>query len=226
MMDLFWENAAGELEVISFDATLREEHTATATVTQYPVEGGADAADHVVPSVVKKMFECFVSDSPSEVPLSHMFGVRGTLESVTLDGGTRKRMTRGATPTSAAEYEDEAIKVTAQVLKFDGPFARRERVFEELERLRKERVLLTSITTLDTVENVVISALSFSLDSKEGEGVTFRLELTQITFAETQIVDVPDPEQPRARRPRDAGATTTSEASPEQESLLYQWSGL
>lgn len=211
-MELVWESAAGELEVVSFDATLREEHTGSATVTAYPLEGGADAADHVVPSVAKAMFDCFVSDSPSDVPLSHMYGVRGSVQSVDLDAGTTRELVRGASKSTAAEYEKKAIKATASVLTFDGPFARRERVYEQLEGLRKAKTLLSASTILRSLENVVITNLGARLESKDGDGITFSLELTALEFAETQIVAVPEPTEPRGRPSTDAGATTTSEA--------------
>lgn len=225
-MELIWTNDAGELEVIAFDATLREEHTASATVTQYPVEGGADAADHVVPSVAKAVFDCFVSDSPSEVPLSHTYGVRGTVQGRELEAGTQRDAVRGAVKTTAAEYERRAIKATAQVLTFEGgTLARRERIFEELERHRTGKTLLTAITQLRELDQVVITNLGAPLEATDGDGITFRLELTAVTFAETQIVEVPDPDEPRGRRPVDGGATSTSEAGEGLSSLLSDISG-
>lgn len=219
-MDLVWETESGQLEAMSFDATLREELSATALVTTYPVEGGADAADHVVPSVTTAVFECYVSDSPVEVPTSHMFGTTGAVRPVPIDGGTLPKLERGATKKKAATYGKQSIKGDANALQFDRELARRERIYEALDALRKSRTLLTATGILRTLENVVITSLGAPLEAKDGEGITFRLALTEVLFAESQIVEVPDPVEPRGRRSRDAGATATSDASAEQQQSI------
>lgn len=224
-MELVWETASGQLEAIAFDATLREVHSAGATVTEHAVERGANVADHVKPSVRKATFECFVSDSPVEVPVTQMFGVSGSVQSVSLDGGTLPELARAASRATAAEYERRSVKATASVLQFDGDFARRERVYEQLERLRASATILSATTILAQLDDVVISNLSAPVAAEDGDGITFTLELTAVRFAETQLVEVPDPEEPRGRPSADAGATSTTEA-PELESLWHQWSGL
>lgn len=221
-MDLIFTNDADEAEVVTFDATLRETHSAGATVTEHAVETGADVADHVRPSVRKATFEVFVSDSPAEEPATLMYGTRGRATSVDLRAGRERRMKRGASGygTKAAEYTTETLKASANVLQFDGPFARRERVYEKLEQIRTEKRACIAICELAELDDVVITSLSAPLDSKSGDGIVFTLELTQIRFATSQIVEVPDPESPRERPTTDGGSVTPVALPP--ESLLYQ----
>lgn len=225
-LTLIWETESGELEAVEFDATLREVHSGSATVTEHAVERAANVGDHVKPSVRKASFECFVSDSPVETPLTQMYGVTGAVRSLSLDGGTLPELVRGAQRSQPAEYEQRSVKATANVLQFDGEFARRERVYEQLERLRTSATILTATTILAQLDEVVITNLTAPLGASDGDGITFTLELTNVRFAETQIVEVPDPVDPRGRPGQDAGPTSTSEAGPELESLWHQFSGL
>lgn len=223
-MELFWQDAAGQVQLAEFDATLREEHVGASTPTRYPIEDGADAVDHAVLEPVTRIYEVVVSDSPAHVPSTHMFGVRGSIESISVPS-SEPTVTRGATARAAATIETRRIESAARVLTFDGPVARRERVFAELERLRTERQLVSVSGTLDALDNMLVTKVGAPLETRDGDAITFRLELTQITYGETQVVQVPDPEQPRGRRSVDAGATSTSEADPELESLWFQWMG-
>lgn len=210
-MELFWTDVAGQVQLVEFDGTLREEHVGASTPTRYPIEGNAGAVDHAVLEPVTRIYEVFVSDSPPYVPASHMFGVRGSFESV-----------RVASVDSGSKRSD----VSARVLTFDGPVARRERVFAELERLRTERVLVSVSGTLDALDDMLITKVGAPLETRDGDGITFRLELQQITYGEAVVVEVPDPEQPRGRRSVDGGASSTGEADPELESIWHRLSGL
>lgn len=219
-VDLVWETPSGELEAMTFDATPREVHGGTSTPTEHPIEGGASAADHVKVGGWKGSFECFVSDSPSEEPLTQMFGTRGRVAGATLSA-KRRQMKTGASKSKGATYEDRASNATANVLSFDGPVARRERVLEQLELLRTSRTLVTATMILGTRENCIVASVGAPLTSKDGDGVVFGLELAQLRFAETQIVELPEPEEPRGRRPVDGGGVSASEASPELQSVAY-----
>jgi hypothetical protein len=210
-MELVWETPSGQLEGIVFDATPREVHSSGATVTEHALETGANIADHVRPSVLKTSFECFVSDSPVEVPVTQMYGVSGSVRAASLEAGTLPELTKGASGAKPATYEQRSVKATATVLQFDGEFSRVGRVYEQLDRLRKDATLLTATTLLDSLENMVITSLSAPQTAKDGDGITFGLELTQVRFAESQIVEVPDPEEPRARRSTEGGAAATTE---------------
>lgn len=60
---------------IEFDATLREVPTYSATVTEHPVERGSAVTDHVIPQNGRVQFEVVVTNTPSQLPATHMSGV-------------------------------------------------------------------------------------------------------------------------------------------------------
>lgn len=223
-MDLFWENEAGEIELVLFDTTLRTVVTGAASVTEHAVERGANVADHVRPSVRKITAEVVVSNSPAEQPATHMFGVVGRVQSLDLDAGKAPEMTKGAAGQRAAEYSQRDVRATAQVLQFDGEFSRTQRVWEELDRLRSSATIVTASTPeLGDFDDCVISELSAPVETKTGDAIVFSLTLTQIRFAETQIVAVPEPEEPRGHSTVDTGATGTEEVPP--TSVLFDTLG-
>lgn len=55
------KNKVGTLEI---EATLSEQHSMTATVSKFPVEGGAIVSDHIVNDPEKVSLECFISNTP------------------------------------------------------------------------------------------------------------------------------------------------------------------
>lgn len=221
-MILAWTNDAGELESLTFDATLREVLNRAATVTRQPLDTGASTTDHVIVQNRRGTFECFVSDSPSSEPATQMYGVRGRPQSVDLDGGKMRKLKRGASGygRTAAEYSEEGVKATASVLKFDGPFARRERVWQKLDALCEQKVPVIAICELAELDDCVIVSVGAPLDDKTGDGITFALELEQITFAQSQTAEVPVPEEPRGIPPQDGGAVTPDPQ--DEESLWHQ----
>lgn len=218
-MDLIWETDAGELDSIVFDVTLREVLVASADVTEHAVETGANVSDHVRPSIRKATFEVVVSDSPSTVPTSQMFGVTGRVQSADLNGGKTPELSKPSSGGRAAEYQQRDARATAQVLQFDGEFSRRQRVYETLERLRSSATVVIATADLVQLEDCVISELTAPRETKDGDAIVFSLTLTQIRFAETALVEVPVPEEPRGLPPADTGATGTEEL--DSESTAY-----
>lgn len=221
-MIIAWTNDAGELESLTFDATLREVLNRTATATKQPLDTGALTSDHVIVQNRRASFEVFVSDSPSSEPATQMFGVRGRVQSLDVDGGKLRKLKRGASGLGrvAAEYVEEGVKATANVLQFDGPFARRERVWGKLDTLCDGKVPVIAICELAELDDCVIVSVGAPLDDKTGDGISFALELEQIRFATTATAEVPEPEEPRGVPPQDGGAVTPEEQ--EETSLLYQ----
>lgn len=223
-MDLAWETSGGDMAILSFDATVREVIGGTATVTEHAVETGADVADHVRVGARKVSLECYVSDSPGEAIEDHT-DASGSVQAATLSAKGRELKTP-ARQRRAAEYQAKAERVTARVLQFSGALSRRRRVYEQLEDLRARATLINGFGILGAdVAEMVITSLSAPLDSKSGEGISFSLELSAVRFAESQIVDVPAPVEPRGRTTVDAGATATTESA-EPESLWHAIAGL
>lgn len=221
-MDLTWESGDG-ISAMVFDATMRETHNAKSRPTPYPLDDGAVAVDHVVLEPWVGIFECVVTDTPLGTPATHSGGATGSVQSQSLELGVPSVITRAGTFARGTEYSREEQTATAQTLQFDQPVNRCELVWAELERLRTNRVLVTASTRLGDKENLIIASLSAPWGPEDGTSITFTLELHQIDIAQSQVVDVPEPAEPRARRRTDVGATSTAPATAQQESLAHQW---
>jgi hypothetical protein len=74
------ESTTPQTVEVEFDATLREVPTYSATVTEHPVERGAPITDHVIPQNGRVQFEVVVTNTPSQLPSTHMGGVTARQE--------------------------------------------------------------------------------------------------------------------------------------------------
>jgi len=209
-MELLFERG-DQVELVQFDATLRESFGAGATIPTRPVEAGADVADHVVPGAQKFSAVVVITDTPLVVPGTQMYGVTGQVESVSLKLGGRPRMTKGANATkgTAAEYDSATDTAQVSTLHFSESFSRVERVLAVLETVRVEALRCTVLTTIRELDDVYLTSISTPRTRTKGVEVT--LDFTQVRVAESQVVDLPEPEEPRARAGRDAGRQRTTE---------------
>lgn len=220
-MRLSWFNDAGELEAVEFDTYTRENRDGANTIADHPV-GGRVYSDHVVVGPARHVFDCYVSDSPGEVPTTQTGGVTGTVQQLALEGGEHPEFVQGASSEKAAQYEDRAVQGSASVLAFDGALRRRELVHRQLEALRRSAtVVYVTGAVLGPVDAVQILRVGAMVDDA-GDGATFTLELREVLVADSATVEVPD--EPRARRPRDAGGTTTT-VEPETSVLFRAFFG-
>lgn len=217
-MILSWFNDAGELASIEFDTFLRESREATNTVADHPV-GGVVYSDHVIVGPMKYTFDCYVSDSPSSAPTTQTGGRTGSVQSVNLETGSSPELTKAATDKAAAEYERRAVKGAASVLRFDGELRRRDLVFRELERLRRNVTpVFVTEAVLSPIDYVLITSVTAPV-SDAGDGITFSIGLREILSADSETARL-EPDEPRAIAPVDSGGTTTEVI--EESSLLYR----
>lgn len=86
--------AGNSLVSIQFDATVREMHTSAVTVTEHPVEKGANVSDHVRKELAHLTCEAMVSNHPIKVPGTNMQGVSGSVRALDLQWQTGEENTR------------------------------------------------------------------------------------------------------------------------------------
>jgi hypothetical protein len=70
---------------IWIDVSISEKHSVGADVTQHPVERGGDITDHIRPKPREIQIEGFVSNHPTEAPLSHAGGAVATEDAGFID---------------------------------------------------------------------------------------------------------------------------------------------
>ena len=80
MAVLVYEYTPGVLSALEFDATLSEVHSASATVTEHPVEKGAAITDHVRPQLDRVQLEGLITNTPINSTAVQVALLRGTLQ--------------------------------------------------------------------------------------------------------------------------------------------------
>lgn len=70
---------------IWIDVSISEKHSIGADVTEHPVERGTNIVDHIRPKPREIQIEGFVTNHPTEQPLSHAGGARATEDAGVID---------------------------------------------------------------------------------------------------------------------------------------------
>lgn len=173
--------------ILEFDAVMSEMHEVTATLTDHPVERGADLSDHKRPGQRRLRLEGIVSNTPiGAIPLS---GENSSADRVT--GQVQ----------SLGDHK-------AVTLQFSDAFDRVRDMLEALTALCEGAQLLTVTTDVRTYEDVELVGVGAPRSVEMGDSIAFTLDFTRVRIAETRQVGDPAPRQPRGRRTRDNGAQT------------------
>ena len=180
---------------IVMDASISEQHTATATITDHPVETGASVTDNVRPMPRQLTIECIVTNTPI---VGQYRLVSGETVSVS-DGVTAEVRKIDGTNTNALQFSSEFDRVRT--------------VFEELEEARKLGALVSVDTTLDSYQSMAIASVSIPRNAATGSVLQFQLDLREIITVDIQEVEAP----PEKHKPKKKGEKPTKEATKEEE---------
>lgn len=183
--------------VIEIDATVSEQHVASAQVTEHQVERGAAIADHIRALPQRLTLEGVVSNSPIALPGTQTRGVTAAMQKQT-----------ASTPGGGA--------VQFAALTFDGPLDRVRDVYAELVDAVKAGALWTITTSLAQYDEYAATSLPVPRDPSTGDSLRFTMEFTELRFVDA--VEVPGlPPRRRARRtqPDHRGERPAQEAPPD-----------
>jgi hypothetical protein len=184
--------AGGALVTIEVDATIREEHAGTTTITEYHVERGADVADHARPENDRITCDVVVTNTPIKVPTTNTDGVRGGFSSKDLNTPAFTRVPKVLPGVGLVEsFIPPHNQTTAvQVLSFDGEMNRKQSVHNELELLRTSTTLVNISTSLREYTDMVLRSVTAPWGPSDGSSITFTFVATSIRFADSEIVAV------------------------------------
>ena len=195
--------------IIAFDVITMEAHESNTTVTEHPVELGANIADHARTELDLFSLEGFISNTP----------LRATI----LDGPHWSRAyAKGLGLTMVPSYQGELSAnefdlpatpgvgligavgsllfgpgtASATMLSFDRFDAIRE-VYEELLALQREAVPFRVLTSVRAYESLIIKRMQLPRRAEDGTGAVFSLTLGEIRVVESGVVAAPEPEEPR-----------------------------
>ncbi len=246
------------IDEIWLDVSVREAHGLSADVTEHPVESGADVADHIRPKQRTVTIEGVISNTPIDVPQSHMDGatedasplsiagepshsgppqtyeiegepsfgnvdtglgevnIPGSGQASALAGvvgitlGSKRQFTATGAPHSEVGANAE---FAAQALHFTQEFDRVGAVHLDLESIILSAKRITIVTTLTIYENVALTDLHVDRDFKTGNALRFTATGRELRIVASDTVDLPNPVDSRAVKPRARGKQLTTEAA-------------
>lgn len=188
-MNILYESSEGVSTSIWIDATITAAHGATATPTENPIERGASTTDHIQDNADTLTLECVVTNVPHVVPQSNMDGVTGSVQTVELRNGGK-----------------------ANVLSFSGDFDRVRSVDAEIRLIKAQRKLVQIVgLNLRDYQNMAIVGYNPREDVNTAKSLSFTLELKNIFVVDSEVVDVPDPEEARGHNEESRGSVPTEE---------------
>lgn len=202
LVTIAWTGADGQTYSVALDATLRQAHESTNTVTEHPVETGGNMSDHIRPDLDTLAIDGVISNTPVYLPPDHTDGAREVdVEVEGVASGVRIPL-----PAVGSLVGTIPISPTPKgvVRGFDPEFDRISACYAALLKLRNEGVLCRVITHLRIYESMAIRRLGVTLEPETGHALPLSMEFVQIRIGSTE--EVPVPEIPRARK--DKGTTT------------------
>lgn len=210
---LLWDGGS-----LFFDVVTQESHTKSNTITEHPVEDGADITDHVRPNLVELDIEGFISNTP-------VYSADGTMSQITLD------IPDPPTPPTlngAINLIGKAIsgllggntQTVANVMTLGSAPNYVAQVESSLEELRTKAILVSVVCSSRTFENMLIESCEVQRDKDSGTGATFSIHFKEIRTIASSVVAAPKPTIPRANINQQKGAQAAIEASQTKKSVL------
>jgi len=167
---------------LALDCTVTETHTATSTVTEHPVESGANITDHIRPDPVQLSITGIVSDTP--------IGSRQVQRSIEV-GGASVQVTQQEPPSSATGF---------------GQAAR-----AKLEALRDAAKPIKVVTRDKTYESMALVSLSFPKEAKTSGALYFTAQLKQVRIVFNRSTRIVVAKAPKSHKKQDTGKQPTAE---------------
>ena len=227
---------AGATQTLSFDVVTDSNHNLALTVTDSPVEKGADLTDHAFPSLDRVVLSIFISNQPiytnadpsgsieeitEEIPKyqapslldpSSIDSV-GDVASAVSPGGVTKAVS-GAIKDGINKLLSGGGTQRFSVVRFSDGLNRPREFYEAFRFLRDTVTLLRVLTSLRDYDNMVIEDMTGLRDASTGDGATFAVSFREVKIANTQLgaVDI-DPSELRAFKNQNTGSKATKNAS-------------
>ena len=145
-------------EEVTIDACTDETHELANTITEHPVEEGANISDHCRPNADEVTLVCFISNTPLSTEQ------------------TKRAVQEGSVKFTSSAAESVEIGVVN---------GRAADAFKKLKKLRDEGTLFKLATTLKTygdgsTRGMVFSKLSVSRTAKTYDGLAFTATMREI----------------------------------------------
>ncbi len=211
-LSLVWLDKAGSTQSLRFDAVSSETHESLLTLTDHPVEVGANVVDNAREMPDTITIEGFISSKP----LRSNPGMAGVLPDGTFDLNIPKKDLQ-LSVTSAIGALGDLIdpgpsSATAQVATSDFP-NRLRATYETLRQMQKDRSLASVVSGMTTALSMMVTRVGAARTLADGTGATFHVELRKVRLVSSETVDAPEPTEKRGMIAADAGSQGTKDAN-------------
>jgi ABC-type branched-subunit amino acid transport system ATPase component len=200
-----------------FDIRRNENHNLVTTVTEHPVETGADIADHVRDELDRFNIEGYVTDTPTNQNRfqDDVFERRqnvGTIKNVEIQIPDQPFLL-GVSSAIGAGLNALGSLITgalnppkARILTFDDFKSRVKIVARLLDDLRRSHKLVRIITGVYEYDNMLLEQLDVSQSVDDGRGATFSCSFKEIRTVESEITAAPSPAEALGQSQKAAGS--------------------
>jgi len=227
------DNDTGQTETLEFDAVFTLSPEDPVTITEHPVEVGANITDHARDEPERLTIEAKVSCIPhpkdADVRLSTLeltIKTRTTpgTKTIPLDvakppitpsldglaraaiGAVSDSILGAPRATVIAESQERSITGSAQAWQQTSPRNRVRDVYERLLGWKTKHLLITVQTTMREYFDMLIERVAAPQTVDDGKAVTFQLDLKRIRVAESETVQSPQPAEARGALGKNKGA--------------------
>jgi hypothetical protein len=190
-----------KIQELEIDATIRENHTYSNTITDYPVEDGFNVTDNAKQKPVKLVIEGVTTNAPLDNPS----------DNVTRDDKSDRKQ-------NAFNY----------IIGLAGFSPSKQSGIEPLKVFQPQ--IIDIVTGLKTYTNMMIENVNFPVTARTGQSVFYTLELKQIKKVQPRNVFVPKVSEQDGRAPNiknqagkniNGGRQSTKDV--DTDTLLYNW---
>ena len=182
---------------LGIDCTVTETHTATATVTEHPVESGSNITDHIRPEPVQLAVTGIITNSP--------IGTRQTQRVINAGGAVVTATQLEAAP-NALGYAQTAWK--------------------KLEGYRQTAKPIRVVTRDRTYESMAMLSLTVPKTAKTGDALEFSATFKEVRIVENRTTRRVVAKAPKSHAKVDTGKQPTAGQTPERyRSILDSTTG-
>lgn len=249
---LYWQDeATGETEFLQFDAVTSLSPEDPSTITDHPVERGANVVDHIREEPERLSLEAIVSTTPNAeidddvalegIDLRFMAVPTGGTETIELKipsppiqpdpnglvqagiGAIGNALFGGPKAQVNVPGQGRAFNVQAQALQQSSPRNRVRDIYEKLLEVKRKHILI-SITTRDRdYTELAIERLATQRTADNSGSTIFQLDFRRIRVAASETVLAPKPAEARGTTTKNKGSQPTEE---EEGPKAQQWESI
>jgi hypothetical protein len=244
-VQLFWtDEESGETESVQFDVVESESHDHVLTITDHPVEEGANVSDHAREEPTRLTLEGFVSnvtnraideDAADEAEdVAYATTAPPSTKTVALEvpsppihaspsgllqagiGALKGAILGGPKGTFRDRMRRVRARVTAQFYRQRSPRNRVRDVFDKLLRAQSQRALIYVSTPHREYDDMLLERVPLVRGADTGLGASIAVDLRRIRVASSETVKAPEPAEKRGQLTK-AGGSKGAKPDPNSE---------